>query len=193
VAIWLLLPIVGYGVFVFVYGLIHHLYLPITAIAVFLLSRQVAQKQKIMWLAFKLFTCGVLYGIALNNTTSGDYETVSLFLFFNFGVLANGAIVFGLREFPEFITTVLLVPVHLHYGDALLFSLCAYGLVLLMNSITFSGNFSRKEYLFLLLMIFCVEYIFLGGMGLPLLCGLLFATAIVTFLTGYYRFQRAIA
>jgi len=261
VAIWLLLPLVLYGVFVVVYGWIHHFYLPIIAVAVFLLSlclcsalwfvytmdtlykekaaihlrlplpsshamillRQVAQKQKIMWLAFKLFTCGVLYGIALNNTTPNDYETVSLFLFFNFGVLANGVIVFGLREFeethlffyravpvplfrrlagyalayfvlliPEFITTALLVPVHLHYGDALLFSVCAYGLVLLMNSITFLGNFSRKEYFFLLLMVFCVEYIFLGGIGLPMLCGLLLAAAIIAFLAGYYRFERAI-
>jgi hypothetical protein len=165
----------------------------------------------------------VLYGIALNNTTPDDYETVSLFLFFNFGVLANGVIVFGLREFeetrlffyraapvpllrrlagyalvyfvlliPEFITAALLVPIHLHHGDALLFSLCAYGLVLLMNGITFLGNFSRKEYLFLLLMVFCVEYIFLGGIGLLLLCGLLFAAAIVAFWAGYYRFERAI-
>jgi len=261
VAVWLLLPIVLYGLFVIVYGGVHHFYFPIVVVAVFLCSlcicsalwfvyildnrykekpaihlrlpfsssygmillRQVAQKQKIMWLAFKLFTCGVLYGIALNNTTPNDYETVSLFLFFNFGVLANGVIVFGLREFeesrlffyravpvpllrrlagyalayfvlliPEFITTFLLVPVHLHFGDALLFSLCAYGLVLLMNSITFLGNFSRKEYLFLLLMVFCIEYIFLGGIGLSLLCGLLFAAAIAAFLAGYYRFERAI-
>ena len=261
VAFWLLLPILVYGIFVIVYGCIHHLYLPVIAVAVFLLSlcicsalwfvyildnrhreklvihlrmplsssygmillRQVGQKQKIMWLAFKLFTCGVLYGIARNNTTPGDYETVSLFLFFSFGVLANGVIIFGLREFeetylffyrsvpvllwrrlagyalayfvlliPEIITTALLVPIHLHYGDALLFSLSAYGWVLLMNSITFLGNFTRKEYLFLLLMVFSVEYIFLGGIGLPLLCGLLFVAAIVAFLAGYYRFERAI-
>jgi hypothetical protein len=186
------------------------------------LLRFIVRKQKIMWLGFTIFTCGSLYMVALNNTVS-DYETVFPFLFYNFGILSQGIIVFGIREYeetwlnlyrgapvsllkrlrqyslvyfvlliPEFITAGLLVPVHLHFGDAVLFSACGYGLVLLMNGITFVRNFSRKEYLFLLLIIFCAQYIFLVGPGLPLLCGVLFAAAIVCFLAGYYQFERVI-
>ena len=196
--------------------------LPLSSAYEVILLRSVAHRQKIMWLAFTIFTCGVLYMIALNNTVS-DYETTFPFLFFNFGILANGVIVFGIREFeetgltfyrgapvpllkrgvgyasvyfvlliPEFITTGLLVPVHLHYGDAILFSLCGYGTVLLMHSITFVRNFSRKEYLFAVLMIFCMQYVFLAGIGLTLLCGVLFVAAIACFLLGYYRFERVI-
>lgn len=196
--------------------------LPLPSAYGVVLLRYVAHRQKIMWLAFTIFTCGSLYLVALNNTVS-DYETVFPFLFFNFGILAHGIIVFGIREFeetylslyrgvpvsllkrlveyslvyfvlliPEFITAGLLVPVHLHYGDAILFSACGYGLVLLMNGMTFLRNFSRKEWLFLLLMIFCAQYVFLAGPGLPPLCGVLFAAAIVCFLAGYYRFDRAI-
>src|SRR5258708_1244920 len=196
--------------------------LPFSSAYEVILLRFVAHKQKIMWLGFTIFTCGVLYMVALNNMVN-DYETVFPFLLFNFGILAHGVIVFGIREFeetylsfyrgvpvsllkrwveyslvyfvlliPEFITTILLVPVHLHYGDAILFSVCGYGLVLLMNGITFLRNFSRKEYLFLLLMIFCVQYVFLAWIGLLLLCGVLFAAAFVSFLAGYYRFGRAV-
>lgn len=184
------------------------------------LLRYVAHKQRIFWVGLKLFTCGVLYMIALNNTAA-DYDPVFPFLFFNFGILGNGVIVHGIREFeetylsfyrgaavpllkrlaeyslvyfvlliPEFITASLLVPVHLHYSDAILFSLCGYSLVLLMHGITYLRHFGRKEYLVLLLMIFSVQYFFLAGIGLGPMALVLSTAAVLTFWIGYYRFER---
>src|SRR5260221_5944306 len=51
VAIWLLLPIVLYGVFVIVYGWIHHMYLPIISVAVFLSSLCVCSA---LWFVYTL-------------------------------------------------------------------------------------------------------------------------------------------
>lgn len=185
-----------------------------------ILLRQVLHQQKLVWLGLKVFTCGLLYFAAKNNT-AGYYETTTLFLFFNFGILANGLIVHSLREFeetsmsawrgapvslprrllqyalvylillsPEIITACRLGPEHLHYTDGLLFFLCGYGLVLLMHAISFLQPFSRREYLILLLLIFSVQYFFMGWLGLWPMCGLLFIAAIISFFAGYYQFER---
>lgn len=185
------------------------------------LIRFIALRQKMIWVGIKCFTCGVLYLITRNNT-SVDYDTSFPFLFFNFGILANGIMVYRIREFeetylsfyrgvplslpkrflqylfiyfilliPEFIVTGMLTPAHLQYGDAIRFSLCGYSLLLLMNSITFLQNFSTKEYLKMLLLIFCTQYIFLITVGLTALYLLFFSLAITLFLIGYYRFDRS--
>jgi len=184
------------------------------------LLRQVADRQWALWLGLKLFACGVVYGIALNNTDS-DYDSSFPFLFFNFGILANGILVYGLREFeetylsfyrgaarplgqrlaeyalvyfilllPELITVVQLAPVHLHFADGLLFYCCAYGLVLTMHTVTFLRHFSKKEYFLLLVMIFSVQYFFIAGLGLATMGGCLLGTAILSFFTGYYGYER---
>lgn len=185
-----------------------------------ILLRFVAHRQRILWLGIKLFTCGVLYGIARNNTVS-DYDAKFPFLFFNFGVLANGMIVYGIRDFeetrlsfyrsmavplskrlleywgvylilmlPELITLARLKPEYLHASDAQLYGLCAYGSVLLMNGICFLRHFSKREYFMVVLMGFCIEYFFMGATGLLWLAICLFAAAIISFLSGYYRFGR---
>lgn len=62
------------------------------------LLRFVAHKQRFVWLGIKLFTCGILYAISRNNTlTTYDFSTV--FWFFNFGIIANGILVYRIREF----------------------------------------------------------------------------------------------
>jgi hypothetical protein len=73
--------------------------LPFTSYPAVLL-RQVFQRQPALWLGLKLFTCGAVYGIASNNTTA-DYDKAFPFLFFDFGILANGILIYGLREFEE--------------------------------------------------------------------------------------------
>jgi len=73
--------------------------LPFTSYPAVLL-RQVIQRQPALWLGLKLFTCGAVYGIASNNTTA-DYDRAFPFLFFDFGILANGILIYGLREFEE--------------------------------------------------------------------------------------------
>ncbi|MEO8771197.1 MAG: hypothetical protein ABI402_13970 [Ferruginibacter sp.] len=188
-----------------------------------ILLRFVANKQRIMWAGVKLFTCGVLYKLAQNNVEAGGFDNRFTFIFFNFGILANGIIMYRIREFeetslsfyrgvpvslikrfiqyaltclvlllPEFITAGMLVPVYLHYEDAIRFILCGYSLLLLMNSITFLKNFSMQEYLKILLLIFCVQYLFLLTIGLTVLYLLFFILAGILFSKGYYKFEQVI-
>ena len=180
----------------------------------------IAAQQKMVWVGIKIFTCGILYLIARNNTVT-DYETGTAFLFYNFGILANGVLVFRIREFeetylsfyrglpvsllkrflqysfiylislvPEFITAIMLVPVHLHFTDGITFMLSGFSLLLLMNSITFLEDFKMKEYLKILLAVLCVQCIFLMTLGYVFLYLLFFFLAIIVFLNRYYKFDR---
>ncbi|PSL50290.1 hypothetical protein CLV51_1011634 [Chitinophaga niastensis] len=184
-----------------------------------ILIQSVANNQKFLWLGIKVFTCGILYGIAQNNTIA-QYDAGSVFWFFNFGIIANGVLVFRTREFeetylafyrgapvsllkrflgyslvcfmllfPEFITIGMLVPVHLHYSDAISFALGSYSLVLLMNSITFLHRFSMKTYLKIVLLITCIQFIFLVFAALTALYLLFFILAVICFMVGYYKFE----
>lgn len=174
---------------------------------------------KFLWLGIKIFTCGMLYGTAKNNTIH-DYDAGMVFWLFNFGIIANGVIVYRIREFeetylsfyrgapvsllkrsleyslvffilliPEFITLAKLVPVHLHYSDAANFALCSYSLLLLMNSITFLHRFRMKTYLKIILLIACMQFFFLIFGALTTLYLLFFILAMVFFVIGYYRFE----
>jgi hypothetical protein len=182
-----------------------------------ILLRFVGNKQSIIWVGIKIFTCGVLYLIARNNTLNSS-DLRLLFLFFSAGILANGILVNRVRQFegmylsfymglpisllkrllqysivyfvllfPEFGTVLILAPLHLSYNDALQFSLCGYSLLLLMNSITFLQHFSTKEYLPILLLILCVQYIFLMTAGLFFLILIFLGFAVMLFLIGYYK------
>lgn len=187
-----------------------------------ILMQFVANKQKTIWVGVKVFTCGILYLTARNNTLT-DSDTGFAFLFFNFGILANAVIIFRIREFeetylsfyrqipvllikrfvqyalfclifliPEYITICMLLPVHLNCADAIGFALCACSLLLLMISLTFLHNFSMKEYITVLFLIFCVQLIFLLIFGLTLLYLLFFISSIVIFFKGYYNFEQSI-
>jgi hypothetical protein len=178
-------------------------------------------KQKTLWVGLKLFTCGIIYLISRNGLISEPDEIGLLFIFFNFGILANGVIVFRVREFeqtnllfyrglpvsylnkfinysilyfilliPEFITLIMLVPKHLEFATAIRFALCSYSLLLLMNSITFIQNFKMKDFLKILLLIFCIQFAFLNTIGLTFLYLLCFILAILFFVTRYYKFER---
>jgi ABC-type multidrug transport system fused ATPase/permease subunit len=184
-----------------------------------ILIRFVANKQKNLWLGIKLFTCGVLYLIARNNTPA-DLDTSTAFLFFNFGILANGVLVYRIRAFeetylnfyrglpvslvkrflqysrtylvlfiPECITTAALTPKHLRYADALNFMLCGFSLLVLMNSITFLHDFKMKDYLKILLLLFFVLFAFMVTIGFTFLYMLFFILAIAFFARGYYKFE----
>jgi len=186
------------------------------------LLRFVARKQTIIWAGIKLYTCGVLYMIARNNSVQ-DTDIVPAFLFFNFGILSNGILVYRIREFeeryllffrgapvslvkrflqyalfyfvlliPEFITAGMLVPAHLTYAVAIGFLLCGYSLLLLMNSITFIQNFSTKEFVKILILLFFVVCIFLPFFGLTVLYLFFLIVAIITFLRSYYQFEQKV-
>jgi hypothetical protein len=172
-----------------------------------------------LWMGIKVFTCVILYGTAKNNTVN-QYDPGTVFWLFNFGIIANGVIVYRVREFeerylsfyrgeaiplfkrflqyaliyfvllmPEFITIISLVPVHLHYSDALNFALCSYGLLLLMNSITFLHRFSMKTYLKIVLLIACMQFFFLIFGMLTALYLLFFVLSLAIFIIAYYKFE----
>jgi hypothetical protein len=185
-----------------------------------ILLRFITRHQKMLWLGIKIFTCGILYLIARNNTlTPSDVSTV--FLFFNFGILGNGIILFRVREFeetrlkfyrgapvrlvtrflqyamvyfilllPEFFTTGILAPVYLSTKDAVNFSLCGYSLLLLMNSTTFLQDFSMRDYLKIILLVFAIQYIFIATGVFIILYIFFFVLALVLFLVSYYRFEK---
>lgn len=66
----------------------------------FILVRFITVTQKFTWAALKVVTCIPLYLIASNNILTGS-DIILLFLFFNFGILANGIFVYKTREFEE--------------------------------------------------------------------------------------------
>ena len=175
-----------------------------------------------IWLGIKVFTCGTLYLIARNNRlTPSDIGTV--FLFFNFGIIGNGIILYRIREFeetqlrfyrgapisllkrflqyslvyfilliPEFIIAAILAPDYLPYIDAINFALCGYSLLLLMNTIMFLQDFSMRDYLKIILLVFSVQYIFILAELLNFLYLFFFILSFVLFLLSYYRFERNI-
>ena len=186
------------------------------------LLRFVVRKQTVIWAGIKIYTCGVLYMIARNNSVH-DTDIVPAFLFFNFGILSNGILVYRIREFeetylmfyrgipvslmrrffqytfiyfflliPEFVTVGKLVPVHLNYDQAIRFALCGYSLLLLMNSITFIQNFSTKDFVKILILLFFVACIFLPSFGITVLYLFFLFLAIVTFLKSYYQFEQKV-
>ncbi len=187
----------------------------------FILLRFIFGSQKWVFVAIKIFTCGVLYGMALNNSPD-DYDINFPFLFFNFGVMANGYIVYKLRVFeetyllfyrnmpvslikrflqyviiyailliPEWIIIITLTPFHLTPHDAWNVGLSAFGVLLFINSLYFLDDFSMKAYLRALLVVLCVEYFFVIADALSVLYPLLFITAALIFFTNYYSFEKA--
>ncbi|HTE25820.1 MAG TPA: hypothetical protein VK664_14770 [Flavitalea sp.] len=185
-----------------------------------LLIRFIAAEQKVIFITIKLFTCLMLYGFARINS-SYYYEPQFPFLFFSFGILANGAVIHRIRTFeeifmlfyrgaaisltrrfigylivygillvPEFITILLLTPVHLHYDDALCYALCGFGLIMLLNSITFLEDFTMKDYLWVILLVLCIQYFFVLSDSLTALYIVYFTLAAVIFYLSYFRFEK---
>jgi hypothetical protein len=64
------------------------------------LIRFIFSEQKMVLAGIKVFTCGMLYGMVSNNTLS-DYDVQFPFLFFNFGIVANGLVIYRTRIFEE--------------------------------------------------------------------------------------------
>jgi hypothetical protein len=184
-----------------------------------ILIRYIINQQTILWLSLKLFTCVILYCAAQNNN-SFNYDAASIFIFFNFGIIAHGVLIFRTREFeekylsfyrglqvsllkrlleyalvyfilliPEFITAAILLPVKLHYADAVNFTIGSFMLLLLMNSITFLYRFSMKTYLKIALLIICIQFIVLMFFSLTYLLVVFLLLSIVFFISRYYTFE----
>ena len=177
----------------------------------------ITDRQKLSWIGYKIFNCGLLYLIASNNTRL-DYEVTTLYLFFSFGILAHAALIFRIRAFeknclsfyralpfsitkrfsqyaffyallliPELIVSFILTPVHLHFYDALGFSFCSFGLLLVINSLTFTHNFGMKEFLKILLLFFFIQYVLIMVFGF---LALFIFTLILSFSLFYFRYLK---
>jgi hypothetical protein len=242
VEVWLLIPVLFYCVFIIYVGLLEHYYLSVSIILAYLVSlcagaavwhvhqlnhpavngarplpvpilvRFVAREQKLSWLGLKLFTCGILYVIAKNNSLQ-DFDVHTAFLIFSVGILFNGVIVYRIKEFeavylsfyrgmpvslwkrlatyallyfilliPEFITLHVLTP-YMGYSNVISFCLCGYGSLLLINSL---GKFSKRGYIQVLSLLFCIQYTFLITVGLVPLYLLYFALTGIIF-SRYYK------
>ena len=59
-----------------------------------------------------------------------------------------------------------------------------------MHAVTFLRHFGKKEYFLLLVMIFSVQYFFIAGFGLAAMSGCLLGVAVISFLRGYYGYER---
>ena len=184
------------------------------------LIRFVVNKQKGLWLGSKVFTCGLLYLIAHNNTL-GKADVGPVFLLFSFGVLSNSALTFRIREWeevwlrfyrglavplwkrfvqygavclmlllPEFITLTYLTPAHLNSATALGFGISGYSLILLIVSITFLQDFSKRDFLKILLLLFALQYLFLLAFNFLLLSIVCLVLSILFFYKGYYHYER---
>lgn len=188
----------------------------------FALLRFIFKKQKNVLIGIKVFTCVLLYLIARNNTIEDyDIRFAYLFYGFGvlgnsilihrvrmfeetYFSFYRGLPIATLKRFfqygfiyivvllPELFTIAFLTPQYLHYTDAINFFLCSYGLLLLMNSISFFSSTGIKEYLKLLLLIYFVQYFFVISGHLDFLYPLLFLTGFLFFIKGYYKFERTI-
>jgi hypothetical protein len=156
-----------------------------------------------------------------SNIVATDYDTTFPFLFFQFGVLANGIIVYRVRVFeetqlvlyrgmpvtslkrwlqyallygllllPEFAVLTVLTPAHLRVADGWTFGLCAYSVLLLLNSVSFLEDFTMKGYLRVVLVILCAVYFFVISDSLHALFMLFFVMSAGIFFTSYYLFEK---
>lgn len=184
-----------------------------------MLLRYIATKQLVTWAGLKIFTCGLLYLIAVNNSMK-YYDGQTIFIVISLGILGNGILVYRCREFedvylnfyrtmpvsqsmrfleyalldftliiPEVLLIVLLVPKHMPLTDAVTFCLCGYSSMLLMTSLTYFRHFTKSQFYKILSVVLCVQYIFLLTVGLPALYIALTLTAIALFRWRYYKYE----
>jgi hypothetical protein len=187
-----------------------------------MLIRFIFTRQPVLFSGIKLFTCVVFYITARNNDAT-DNDITMAFLFYNFGLLANGVLLLRIRTFeetylsfyrslpvlrikrliqcvcvvfvlliPELITTLALVPAHINLQLAVSFMACGFSVVLLMHSITYIHDFKMKDYIRILLLIFCMEYVFLITAGMLVLSILFLLLSCLIFLKRYYTFERIV-
>jgi hypothetical protein len=185
-----------------------------------LLLRYISRKKKLLFSGIKLFTCGMLYGLAKNQTDlNADFGMV--LLFFSLGILGHGLIIhyfrnleetrftfyrslpvslfsrcvqYGLIYFilllPEMITILLLTPRYLNIQSAFLCGFLAYSILLFLNSLLFIRAFKTNEYLKITLVLFMIIYFSVLTASVPWLCVLLLISSVVIFRRFYYRYGR---
>jgi hypothetical protein len=185
----------------------------------FILLQFISKNQIMVWTGIKIFTCGALYLIARNNSLT-DYDISMPFLFYNFGILANGVIIFRIRAFEELylsfyrslpvslikrclqylVTYLILLIPEIVTAIALtpvhLYLRDAVNFILCGVGLSLLMNsitfidFKMKEYLKILLVFFCIECIFLMTVGFVFLYLFLLIAAVIIFFRRYYQFEQ---
>ncbi|NSL85338.1 hypothetical protein ECE50_000745 [Chitinophaga sp. Mgbs1] len=186
-----------------------------------ILLRFVFSRQMTTWMGIQLFTCILLYCIAVNNPLS-DFDAPAVFIVFMLGILGNGVLVYRIREFeetyarfyrsmpagwwqragqyagaylllllPVLLTLGILTPAHIPLKAALHFALCGYSTLLLMHGILLWQPYNRKAYTVILFLLFCLQYVFLMVSGLTILSVLCFAGSLLLQRYAYYHYERS--
>jgi hypothetical protein len=204
-------------------------FLAIKGIAVFkssktpywvLLLQSIGRNKKLLYSGIKLFSCGILYGLVINQTMA-DYDLRMILLFFSLGILGHGLIIHYLRNLeetrftfyrslpvslfsrfaqycliyfmllvPEWITLLLLTPKYLHVHDAFLLGFLAFSMLLFMNSLLFIRSFKKNDYLKITLLLFLAIYFSVLTTSTFWLCILLFFSSAAIFHRRYYRYGK---
>jgi hypothetical protein len=182
--------------------------------------RYIGRNKKLLFAGIKIFSCGILYGMLVNQTGT-DYELNMIILFFSLGILGHGLLIHQIRELeetrltfyrsvpisllkrfiqyavfyfillvPEIVTIVLLTPKHLSYSDGLLFVFFSYSLLLFLHSFLFIQFFPMKDYLKIILCLYLTIYCSILMSSFPWLCVLLFLSSLIIFRGRYYQYER---
>lgn len=184
------------------------------------LVQYIAEEQKVLFITIKFFTCALLYGFTRINVPEAydiqfpffffslgvvangiiihrirSFEEIYMLLYRNAPVslskrLFEYLLFYFIIVIPEIITIATLTPIHLHIVDAIYFALCAFGLVVLMNSICFLEDFTMNQYLRIMLLVFCVQYFFVISDLLSFLSIIYVVLAVLIFYKSYYWFER---
>lgn len=184
-----------------------------------IIIQYIFRHHKLTWVGINLFTSVILYVIVRNNTLSErDIKTIFLFYSFGVmcnAILINHARKFEdmylsfyrtlpvhtakrflgyvffmlILLIPEFITCYILSPGHFQFRDATNFSLSGFGLLLLLNSVSFMRSFDAKEFLKITMVIFCLQYIIIMACGFVVLYSLLLASAVCLFWVNYQKYE----
>ena len=181
----------------------------------------IGARLKMLFLAVKIFSCLLVFGMLLNHTK--EESDMSMFLlFYSFGLMGHGVLIYKIRQMeefslgfyrglpvslssrliqyaalclilliPEISIIVLMTPVHLDYAHALLLIFFGWGILMLLNSLLFIRLFKPFTYLKIVSGIYLMLFI-------AVLTGLIFPFTICLFLIsvylfyqGYYRFETA--
>jgi hypothetical protein len=168
---------------------------------------------KIVFLAVKLFSCLLVFGMLLHHARE-ESDMRMFFLFYSFGLMGHGVLVYKIRQMeefslgfyrglpvtlsarmfqyaalyfilliPEIIIILLMTPVHLEYASTLLLIFFGWGFLFMLNSLLFIRLFNPFAYLKIVSGIYFMVF-------LAVLTGLITPFTICLFLISIYLFSK---
>jgi hypothetical protein len=182
--------------------------------------RYIVRYKKILLIGIKIFSCGILYAMVINQT-GRQYDWDMFILFYSIGILGHGLLIHQIRDLeetrlrfyrsipvslfkrfsqyallylviliPEIATVVLLTPKHLRYSDALLLVFFSYSMLLFLHSLLFIQFFPMKLYLKIILGIYLIIFCSLLSSSFLWLCVFLFLSSLLIYRARYYQYER---